>query len=385
VLYHIRSNDELINKNKFQEYYMVHKTINRDHRSFDAGSPAPKMTTEEIIEFLGDENFSGYDMAFLRGVVTEMRTYFEKMTPLRGSPKVSIFGSARTQPDHPDYITCSNFAKLMADKFGYHVITGAGPGIMEAGSKGAGLEKAIGLNISLPFEQDANPFIEDDQLITFYYFLIRKLAFVREADAIVLCPGGFGTLDEGFEALTLIQTGRAVPVPVVCLEHENGTFWEKVMTMVHGLREEGTISRPDIDMMYMAKTPEAAADYINDFYYRFHSLRYLQNGRAVIRLNRDMPEELLVELQETYKELFKGAADVQMHDRGLDEEQDEPDLMGLKRLSFDIDHTKPVALYFFIRDLNRKLDGEVSAESADDAHVNPRPTRMKAPSAKRTK
>ncbi|MAI08886.1 MAG: hypothetical protein CMF61_08015 [Magnetococcales bacterium] len=361
---------------------MVHKRTTSDHRGFNAGTPAPKLSAEAAAEFLQTGNITGYDKSLLLGLITEMKTYSEKFQHLRGTPKISIFGSARTQPEHPDYLLCHDFANKLVQDFGYDVITGAGPGIMEAGNKGAGKDHAIGLNISLPFEQDANPYLKDERLITFYYFLIRKLAFVREADGIVLFPGGFGTMDEGFEALTLIQTGRAIPVPVVMMEHKGGTFWGKVIELMYHLRDQGTVSRPDLDLVYYTTDIDDAIKYINDFYYRYHSMRYLENGDAVIRLNRDVPSNLLQELEVKYVDLLKGSK-FKVHDKPLPEEVDEPDLKELHRIEFSIDHTKPVDLYAMIRDLNTKYqDGQ--ATNAQEAHKFPRPSRVKVPSSSPT-
>lgn len=361
---------------------MVHKRTNRDHRSFNAGTPSPKLSAEDAAEFIKTGDITGYDKSLLLGIITEMKTYSEKFQHLRGTPKISIFGSARTKPDHPDYTLCQNFAEKLVHNFGYDVITGAGPGIMEAGNKGAGKDGAIGLNISLPFEQDANPYLKDERLITFYYFLIRKLAFVREADGIVLFPGGFGTLDEGFEALTLIQTGRAIPVPVVMMEHEGGNFWGKTIELMYHLKDQGTVSRPDLDLVYYTTDIDDAIKYINDFYYRYHSMRYLDNGGAVIRLNRPLPDNLIQELEVKYSELLKGSK-FKIHEGALPEEMDEPDLKDLQRIEFDIDHTKPVDLYFMIRDLNTKYkDGH--ATNAKEAHKYPRPSRVKVPSSSPT-
>tara|TARA_R110000868_G_scaffold189695_2_gene433011 strand:+ start:56927 stop:58012 length:1086 start_codon:yes stop_codon:yes gene_type:complete len=357
---------------------MVHKRTTTDHRSFDAGTPSPKLSIEKAIEFLQGKSITGYDESLLLGIITEMKTYCEKFQHLRGKPKISIFGSARTQPDNPDYIMCKEFAHKLVEEFGYDIITGAGPGIMQAGNEGAGVDAAIGLNISLPFEQDANPYLKDERLITFYYFLIRKLAFVREADGIVLCPGGFGTLDEGFEALTLIQTGRATPVPVVMLEHEGGTFWGKTLELMQHLVDQGTVSEQDLDLVYYTTNIDDAIDYINDFYYRYHSVRYLSGSRAVIRLNREVPDVLIEEIQKEYKDLIVDGI-ITKHEGALPEEADEPDLKDLKRLVFKINHTKPMDLYLLICDLNTKLI-EGHAHTAAQAHKNPRPRRIKVPS-----
>ncbi|MFT5882665.1 MAG: hypothetical protein ACI9FG_001172, partial [Crocinitomicaceae bacterium] len=166
------------------------------------------------------------DFKMMNRALKEMRVSSEVFHPYSHIKKVGIFGSARTKPDEAEYITTVKFAERMREE-GFMTITGAGPGIMAAGNEGAGRENSFGLNISLPFETSANPFIAgDEKLIDYNYFFTRKLSFVKEADAAVAMPGGFGTMDEIFEAMTLIQTGKAVIYPLVLLDAKGGTYWK---------------------------------------------------------------------------------------------------------------------------------------------------------------
>lgn len=353
---------------------MVHKRTAESIRKEHPGHPAPKLSIEEAKKLLDGKEITGYDKALLLGLITEYKQYTQVISKLRGKPKVSIFGSARLKENHPDYIQARTFAQTISEKFNYDVITGAGPGIMEAGNRGAGKEHAIGLNISLPFEQEANPYIADDRLITFYYFMIRKLGFIREADAIVLCAGGLGTLDEAFEALTLIQTGRSVPVPIVLLESpDSPPFWKPIIDMIDHMTEFGTVSASDKDLFYHTDSVEDAINHINAFYYNYHSMRVLDDGRTSIRLNRDVDPSHVAHLMEKYKDLFVGDS-IEFIPHALEEEWDEPDIKDLPRLVFSMDFTRPTDLCFFIHDLNKD---NVSPQTAEEAHLYPRPKRIK--------
>lgn len=197
-------------------------------------------------------------------VLSEFVEGFETLTEL--GPCVSIFGSARTKPDHPYYKTAVDIARLLTEE-GYGVITGGGPGIMEAGNKGASLYggKSVGLNINLPFEQFDNSFIDPDKNLNFRYFFVRKVMFVKFAQAFVALPGGFGTMDELFEVLTLVQTGKISNVPIILI----GTgYWtglkEWIQTVM--LEKENNISAPDLDLMPITDSPEDVVRIINDFY-----------------------------------------------------------------------------------------------------------------------
>lgn len=197
-------------------------------------------------------------------VMSEFVEGYEKMAHIK--PCVSIFGSARTKPDHPNYKMAEQIGKLLTE-LGYGVITGGGPGIMEAGNKGAkeGNGVSVGLNIDLPFEQEANPYIDRDKLINFDYFFVRKVMFVKYSQGFVVLPGGFGTFDELFEAITLIQTEKIAKFPIVLVDK---SFWSGLMDWIKDtvLSKHQNISPEDLDLIKIVDTPKEAAKIIDDFY-----------------------------------------------------------------------------------------------------------------------
>ena len=245
---------------------------------------------------------------------------------------MAIFGSSRTAPDRPAYQQAVELARRMAEQ-GWLVVTGGASGIMEAGHVGAGREKSMGLNILLPFEQAANPVIAGDaKLVHMKYFFTRKLMFVKESDAICLLPGGFGTLDEGLEVLTLLQTGKRDMVPVVCLDEPGGDYWQHFQQFVtQQLLARGMIDREDLGLYKLTDSVEAAAGEILGFFRVYHSMRYVR-GRLVLRLMQPPGEELLEELNRR----FAGILVEGRFECGgpLPEEKDEPALARLPRLIF---------------------------------------------------
>ena len=210
------------------------------------------------------KNAKGENSWTMFKVLSEFVEGFEVLTEM--GPCISIFGSARTKPDHPYYEMAVEIARLLI-KEGYGVITGGGPGIMEAGNKGASLEngKSVGLNIDLPFEQGTNPFVDRDKDINFRYFFVRKVMFVKYAQAFIIMPGGFGTLDEMFEVITLIQTKKIDKVPVILVGQ---SFWGGLKDWIKTvmLEREGNISPKDIDLIPVVETPEEVMAIIREFY-----------------------------------------------------------------------------------------------------------------------
>ncbi|MBK1832719.1 LOG family protein [Roseibacillus ishigakijimensis] len=274
------------------------------------------------------------DSAFklMNRALKEMRVSEEVFHPYRNCRKVAIFGSARTRPEEPEYQTAVSFARRMREE-GFMAVTGAGPGIMAAGNEGAGRDDSFGLNISLPFEATANEFIAGDpKLIDYNYFFTRKLAFVKEVDAAVACPGGFGTMDEIFEALTLIQTGKATVYPIVLLDAPGGTYWKfwKQFVQEH-LQRLRLISDHDFALFKVTDDVEEAVSEITSFYRRYHSYRYV-GDKIVIRLRDNLAENRLPLLQMEFADLIAAG---EMELRGaLSEEDDEPALAELPRLVF---------------------------------------------------
>ena len=201
-------------------------------------------------------------LKLLNHAMKEMRYAYKVFNEYPEARKVSIFGSARTPPDHPDYTSARSFGRKLAEK-GWMAITGAGDGIMKAGHEGPTREASFGLRIRLPFETDANDVIQGDpKLISFKYFFTRKLMFVSNSDAIAVYPGGFGTQDELFESLTLIQTGKIKPIPIVLFSEE---FWTRVVNF-DALVEEGVISARDLSLFHFVETADEAWAIIQDFY-----------------------------------------------------------------------------------------------------------------------
>lgn len=200
-------------------------------------------------------------------IMSEFVTGFEKLSEI--GPSVSIFGSARTKPDHKYYQIADELAYKICKK-GYGVITGGGPGIMEAANKGANRAggKSIGLNINLPFEQSHNEYIDSDKNLDFNYFFTRKLMFVKYAQGFVVLPGGFGTLDEFFEALTLIQTNKIAKFPIVLMSK---SFWSGLLDWIREtlLEANGNINEPDLDLFYLADTVDEAVEHIDNFYKKY--------------------------------------------------------------------------------------------------------------------
>jgi len=274
------------------------------------------------------------ELKLITTAVKEMRYAYRVFARYADPHKVTIFGSARTPEDHPDYAACVEFSKLMAEK-SWMSITGAGDGIMKAGHVGPGRAASFGVAIRLPFETTANHVIAgDEKLIHFRYFFTRKLMFISQAEAVALFPGGFGTMDEAYETLTLVQTGKASPMPIVCVEGTNGGYWEAWDKWVREqLVTRGWISKEDTRLYYLAKTPQDAVDHILKFYTVYHSSRYVKDD-LVIRLKKPLTQQQVDALNDEYKVLVKEG---RMAMRGpYDAEGDEfPDL---PRLAFT--HTK---------------------------------------------
>ncbi|HUU82249.1 MAG TPA: LOG family protein [Phycisphaerae bacterium] len=248
------------------------------------------------------------ELKILNTALKELRYAFKVFAPYAEVPKVSMFGSARTPEDHPQYVQAVKFAELMADA-GWMVTTGAGDGIMRAGHHGAKREASFGVAIRLPFEQSTNTIIADDEkLVNFKYFFTRKLIFVKEARAIALFPGGFGTQDEGFEAMTLVQTGKTVPMPVVMVDEPGGTYWQHWRTYVQSeLLRTGMICPDDMHLFYLTDVAENAARELTHFYHRYHSSRYVRND-LVLRMKSPLPDLTVTRLNDEFGDIVASGA-----------------------------------------------------------------------------
>lgn len=292
------------------------------------------------------------DIKLLYTALKELRYAFKIFAPFRHVRKVSIFGSARTPPSHPTYLQAVDFGRRIAEA-GFMVITGAGAGIMEAGHVGAGLEKSLGVNILLPFEQAANRIISGDRkLMHLKYFFTRKLLFVKESDAFALFPGGFGTQDEGFEVLTLIQTGKSPIVPVVLVDEPGGDYWQQWLRYVRDVfLPRGLISPSDLSLFRLTDSVDAAIEEIVRFYRVYHSMRYV--GRdLVLRLHKPLSEPLLARIRSEFTDLLQGNGFEQTE--ALRAEANDVHIASLPRLRFRFDRRHAGRLRELIDLINRE-------------------------------
>jgi uncharacterized protein (TIGR00730 family) len=274
---------------------------------------------------------SSLDVKIASMALREMTKAFEMFAPYRETKKVTIFGSARITPDNPIYALTVSTAKALSEA-GYMVVTGAGPGLMEAGMLGAGRENSIGVSIRLPFESSANSVIAgDEKYVSMRYFFTRKLMLVKESHAFLCMPGGFGTLDETFELLTLAQTAKSVPVPIVFLEVPGDPFWTPLMrTMEPLLSNHGLISPSDISLYRITDNIESAVSEITDFYANYHSIRFVKD-RLYIRMKREIPLSDFPALRQEFAHL---AVDGVIEQTGpTDEEMKDNDNVDLSRVS----------------------------------------------------
>jgi uncharacterized protein (TIGR00730 family) len=255
-----------------------------------------------VVRLAGDDA-DRLDLKIINAALKELRYAFKVFSPYRDTPKVTIFGSARTLPDDPLYAQARSFAAAMAQR-GWMVVTGAGPGIMAAGLEGAGRKMSFGINIRLPFEQGVNPFIGGDpKLIEMKYFFTRKLGLMKESAGFVVLPGGFGTLDECLELLTLVQTGKAEPAPIVCLEVPGGTYWQGWQRFVTDeVMARGLVSADDDHLLRITDDVGTAVEEILGFYRNYHSLRYVGEV-LVLRLQFAPTSEELDELSDRFADI----------------------------------------------------------------------------------
>jgi uncharacterized protein (TIGR00730 family) len=299
---------------------------------------------------LHDAHLDLLDVKIVNRAVKELRHAFGVFRGYKNRQKVSIFGSARTLSDDPNYQLAYQFAQAIVRE-GFMVITGGADGIMRAAQEGAGRENSFGVNIMLPFEQGPNSTIADDpKLITFKYFFTRKLMFQKEANAIALFPGGFGTHDEGFEILTLAQTGKSDPQPIVCLQAPGCDYWDDWSAFVtEQLLKRKLINEEDMSLFTIMDSAEAAVSHIRQFYRRYHSIRFVDRELAM-RLKQTITAEQLEQLRDRFADLL---SDGTFEQRGpLEEELDEPALRDLPRLVFNFNRRSAGRLRHLISHLN---------------------------------
>lgn len=299
---------------------------------------------------LSDESPDRADLKLANAALKELRHALRVFAPYRDMRKVSIFGSARTPADHVWSTLARDYARRIVEA-GWMVITGGASGVMGAGIEGAGRAAAFGALIRLPKEEAACPILDGDpKQIRFRYFFTRKLVFVRESHAICLLPGGFGTHDEAFEILTLVQTGKTAPRPIVMLEDPESGFWGEWLDFHRRhLVARGLVDRDDFDLLTLARTPQEAADATARFYRNYHSLR-LVGERLVLRLRRPIPEDALGALAREHGGVLAGGGFEAR--AALPAERSEPELADLPRLVFQARFDRAPALHRLIAYLN---------------------------------
>jgi uncharacterized protein (TIGR00730 family) len=294
----------------------------------------PRTALELVGATLGllDDRPDPLDLKIAAAAMTEMREAFHLFAAYRDIQKVTVFGSARTRPDDPLYAQAGHIAGALAER-GWMVVTGAGPGIMQAAMEGAGRDHSIGVAIRLPFEQGANPVIAgDEKYVSMKYFFTRKLMLVKESRAFVCLPGGFGTLDETFELLTLTQTGKGLPVPIVLLDTPDQPFWPRIDELVRELLvDRGLVAAADTSLYLVTSSVEAACAEIDRFYANYHSIRYVGDF-LVVRLRHEPTDAQLAELNERFGHLVaRGRIE---RSAPLDIERRHGDQVGLPRIRF---------------------------------------------------
>ena len=317
------------------------------------GSPHAEFLEEMIhsaLRLIRNQTSRG-DVKILNAALRELIYAFRVFAPYRGTRKVTIFGSARIADDSPEYLQAAAFAREVSAQ-GWMVITGGGGGIMKAGQDGAGRDQSFGVNIRLPFEQTANEIIQNDaKLITFRYFFTRKLVFLKETDAIALFPGGFGTMDEAFETLTLLQTGKSPLLPLVCVDREGGDYWHAWDAYVRGtLLARGLISAEDLSLYRVTNRLDEAVSEIVTFYRNYHSSRYVGN-RLVLRLHHTPTPDALARLEREFGDILADGGF--STGPALPEEAEEAVLADLPRLVFSFNRRDFGRLRQLIDALNR--------------------------------
>ncbi|MBP9114818.1 MAG: TIGR00730 family Rossman fold protein [Acidimicrobiia bacterium] len=301
------------------------------------------------IRMLRESNDRG-DLKIANAALKEMRYSFNVFESYRGQKKASIFGSARTPEDHPLYELTRKLGAGLA-KEDWMVITGAGPGIMTAGIEGAGSEMSFGVGIKLPFESTTSQFISGDpKLVNFRYFFTRKLMFMKESSGFILMPGGFGTMDEGFELLTLMQTGKMMSTPVVFLDEPNGTYWERFDEFIRGtLIQDNYVGENDLNLYLLAKTAEEAIEELKHFYANYLSQRFV-DGIMVLRMKRPISDTALSSINREFSDIIT-RGEIERCEISKDELADK-DNLNSHRLRFNFDKRHWASLRQIINQIN---------------------------------
>ncbi len=315
---------------------------------------------KETAEKFERDNASRGDLKIVSRALRELRYAFKVFKPYRRYRKVTVFGSARIQPDHAIYQQGVEFGRMMAES-GWYVVTGAGGGIMEAAHVGAGRKMSMGLNIMLPFEQEANYVIDDDEkLVNLKYFFTRKLLFVKEVHAVALFPGGFGTQDELFETLTLVQTGKRDLMPIVCIDEPGGGYYADWLAFIRArILRNGLISPDDLSLFKVTDNVEEAFDEIMKFYHVYNSMRYVKD-ELYIRLHHDVTDELLEQLNTEFADILERGTirRVKVHPYEMDDEH----LAELPRLALHFNRRDVGRLRQMVDLINEELTGPADQE-----------------------
>ncbi len=300
------------------------------------GIRRPEYIREMIIASLkaGQEDNESADLKLMNTTLKEMRFTSKVFGPYRNVRKVTVFGSARTPPGDPVYEMAKLFGKKLAEA-GYMVITGGGGGIMRAANEGAGSEHSFGVTIRLPFEEKPNPVLErNPRQINYKYFFNRKVAFLKEADAVALFPGGFGTLDEAMETLTLVQTGKRNPLPLVLVDDPDCSYWIRLIKLLEEeLLARNYICRSDFALFERVCSVDAAVEKIQHFYHRYHSIRYVNNQLA-IRLTTQLSHDDIRKLADRFQDIILPGGSIAASG-ALEAEMDDTEVMHLPRLLID--------------------------------------------------
>jgi uncharacterized protein (TIGR00730 family) len=282
------------------------------------------------LKLIKDETGRG-DIKMMNTALKELRYSSLVFGPYKDKKKVAVYGSARTSQDDPNYLLAEEFARKISRDSGYMVITGAGPGIMEAANKGAGIEASFGVNIRLPFENGANEYLSPGQVINFKYFFTRKVQFVKESNAFALFPGGYGTMDEAFELLTLVQTGKSDLHPIVMIDAPGTGYWQAWEHLCQALTDQGMISPDDTNLYLVTTDVDEAIEHITRFFSVYHSQRYVEN-RLVLRLTSEVPDELIADLNVRFADIIDSGSIVKID--ATQAEIDSDDNVDLPRLMF---------------------------------------------------
>jgi len=301
-----------------------------------------------------DDQPTVLDLKIASAALEEMREAFKMFAPFRDVPKVTIFGSARTQMADPLYMQARDVAAQLAGA-GWMVVTGAGPGIMQAGMEGAGRDNSIGVSIRLPFEQGANPIISGDvKYVSMKYFFTRKLMLIKESRGFVCLPGGFGTLDETFELLTLTQTGKGLPVPIVFLDTPGDNYWETVHDFVgRQLVERGLVAATDTQLYLVTDKCQEAVDEVIGFYRNYDSIRYVGHV-IVMRLRQAPTDEQLASLNDRFGSFCAPGGIVRA--TPFEPERKENDKLDLSRITFTLSNHSSGVLREVINTVNSFVD-----------------------------